>query len=428
MKHYLLLLVLAFTLSGCFVSADPAYVNSLNDPDSAAALQAQAEAARQEAQRLEAEARAAAANEAAQAQVAQQTRELAATATAQALNVAHAQLAMTADAVNLPSTQAAVFAQQTLQALQVKATVDAQALLVLQQQAQATATAEALSAQQTAEAIQAQSTLEAEALIAAQQQTQATATAQALQRDNETANQVANTSQQLREVGLWLIPLLAIAAFGLVMLLGTKFVSSSIDRANERRRLEDQRLASLLTTPAETIILVGDPRTAINKLQLLNKQPNGEGGDTSKIIDADEPPMVVILSKGEVVPPDRAEASEEAVHCKLALKLVRDAIDHTDAQSNRIPSAEQLGWPSGDWAMAVAFLKPYGVEILHDQDSETYLIGQFTTLETLYSAIGERYLTYSPQSAETVVKGTLISLRDLLVNPGGENSDDRVAA
>ncbi len=429
MKHYLLLLTLALTLSACFVNTDPASGISINNPDSSAALQARADAAMQEAQRLQADAKAAAANETAQALAAQKVRALAATATAQALNVARAQLAMTADAANFPSTQSAVFAQQTAQAIEAKATVDARAMLALQEQAQTTATAQALIAQQTAEAIQANAIVDAGAMLAAQQQAQATATAQALQRDNLTANQVAGTSQEQRELGAWLIPLLAVSAFGLVLLLGTKFVSGLIDRANDGRRLENERLAqiaSLLAAPTETIIFVGDPQTAFGKLQLLNTPTNSEVYDVGKtlasparLIDADEPPMVVVLSNGEVVLPDRAEAREEAARCKLAMKLLRDAIDHEGGHSNHIPPAAQLGWPSGAWTIAVAILRPYGVEILHDQDRETYLVGQSTTLEALYIAVGERYLTCFPPSVENIIKGSTISLRDLSASTSG---------
>jgi hypothetical protein len=427
MKRYLLLLALALTLSACIVSADPATTGT--SANSAAAQQARADAAMQQAQQQEADAQAAVANETAQAQAAQAVRALAATATAQALNVARAQLVMTADAMNFPSTQSAVFAQQTAQAIQAKATVDARAMLALQEQAQTTATAQALAAQQTAEAIQAKATVDARAMLAAQQQAQATATAQAMQLAGVTADQVAGTSQQQRELGAWLIPLLAVSAFGLVMLLGTKFVSGLIDRANDGRRLENERLAqiaALLAAPTETIIFVGDPQTAFGKLQLLNTPKNVGIDDTGNVwtspahlIDADEPPMVVILSNGEMVLPDRAEAREEAARCKLAMKLLRDAIDHEGGHSNHIPSAAQLGWPSGAWTIAIAILRPYGVEILHDQDRETYLVGQSTTLEALYIALGERYLSCFPPSVENIVKGSIISPRDLAASTSG---------
>ncbi len=442
MKHYLLLLALALTLSACTVSADPGTTGnsavstnsatsatSANSANSAAAQQARADVAMQQARQLEADAQAAAANETAQAQAAQAVRAVAATATAQALSVAHAQLVMTADAMNFPSTQSALFAQQTAQALEAKATVDARAMLALQEEAQTTATAQALAAQQTAQAIEAKATVDARAMLAAQQQAQATATAQAMQLAGVTADQVAGTSQQQRELGAWLIPLLAVIAFGLVMLLGAKFVSGLIDRANDGRRLENERLAqiaSLLAAPTETIIFVGDPQTAFGKLQLLNTPKNVGIDDTGNVwtspthlSDADEPPMVVILSNGEVVLPDRAEAREEAARCKLAMKLLRDAIDHEGAHSNRIPSAAQLGWPSGAWTIAVAILRPYGVEILHEQDRETYLVGPSTTLETLYIAMGERYLACFPSPVEKDIPGSPISLRDLSASTSG---------
>jgi chemotaxis protein histidine kinase CheA len=429
MRHTLLLLILALTLSGCFVAADPASGISINGPDSAAALQARADSARQEAQRLEADAKAAAANEAARAQAAQNVRALAATATAQALNVARAQLDMTAQAMNFPSTQAAVAAQQTLQALEAKATVDAQAMRMLQEQAQTTATSQALIAQQAVEANQAQATVDAGALVAAQQQSQATAAAQTLQRDNLTAAQVADNSQQGRELGAWLIPVLAVIAFGVVVLLGTKFVSGLIDRANDGRRLENERLAqnaALLAAPTENIFFIGDPQTAFAKLQLLNKPKNIDIDDTGNVwmspadvIDADEAPLAAVSSSVEMELPDQAEARAETARYKVALKLVRDAIDHEGAHSNRIPSAEQLGWPDAEWTIAVATLRPYGVEILHEQERETYLVGPSGNLQNLYIAVGEKYSTYFPAEAENVMKSSNLSPGDLAASTSG---------
>jgi hypothetical protein len=427
-KLCLLLLLLVFTLSGCFVSVDPASGISLNDPNSSAALQARADSAMQEAQRLDAEAKAAAANEAARSQAALQARALSATATAQALDAARAQLAMTVDALHFPSTQAAVAAQQTVQALVVKATVDAQAMLALQEQAQTTATSQALIAQQIVEANQAQATVDAGALFVAQQQAEATATAQALQRDNQTAAQVAGTSQQVRELGAWLIPALAVIAFGVIAILGTKFVSGRIDRANDGRKLENERLAqnASLLAPPGTIVFITDPQTAFNKLHLLNTPKNVDidANDNvwmspAHVVDAAESPLGAGLSTDELEWPDQLAAREEAARCKLALKLVRDAIDLEGAHSNRIPSAEQLGWPDATWKLAVAALKPYGVEILHDQERETYLVGPSANLQNLYIAVGEQYSTYFPAEAEDVSKISKFLPGDLATSTSG---------
>ena len=118
MKHALLLSALAFALSACFSVANPAV--PANSENSAAAQQARADVALQQAQQLQADAQAASANETAQAQAAQKVRELNATATAQAVSVAYAQMAMTANAANLPSTEMAILALQSAQALEAK--------------------------------------------------------------------------------------------------------------------------------------------------------------------------------------------------------------------------------------------------------------------------------------------------------------------
>ena len=422
MKHSLILLAMillamalmiaACTTSDTFVTSEPGSDNS------AASQKARADYAMQQAQQLEADARAAAVNETAQARAANSVRALAATATAQALGVARAQLAMTADAANFSSAQSAVFAQQTAQAIEVQATADARAMLLAQQQAQATATAQAMSAQQTAQAIEAKATIDARAMLLAQQQAQATATAQAMQRAGVTAEQAASASQRQSELLSWLVPIVAAIAFGLVLLLGAKLIGGMIDAANERRSLENQRLAllgTLFEAPTETIVF-DDPQTGFATPQLLNTPDNGKGFDTSgsvashaPMIDtadvASPPPVIVILSNGDKMLADRAETREEAARCKLAMKLIRDAINHVGAQSNRIPPAAQLGWPAGAWTIAVAILRPYGVEIRQGIDGGIFLVGQYSTLQALYIAIGERRLTLYPTLVESVTNG-----------------------
>jgi hypothetical protein len=387
MKHFLILLamiLLAVVLMIAACSTSDTFVTSEPGSDNSAASQkAKADYAMQQAQQLEADAHAAAVNETAQARAANGVLALAATATAQALGVARAQLAMTADAANLPSTRSAMFAQQTAQAIEAKATIDARAMLLAQQQAQATATA------------------------------------QAMQRAGVTAEQAASASQRQRDLLSWLIPIVAAIAFGLVLLLGAKFIGGMIDAANERRSLENQRLAllgTLFEAPTETIVFADDPQTGFATPQLLNPPDNGKGYDTSgsvashaPMIDAADvaspPPAIVILSNGDKMLADRAETREEAARCKLAMKLIRDAINHVGAQSNRIPPAAQLGWPAGAWTIAVAILRPYGVENLHGIDGGTFLVGQYPTLQALYIAIGERRLTLYPPSAESVTHG-----------------------
>jgi hypothetical protein len=412
MKHSLTLLALlamALMIAACLAS------DTYGTPESAASQKASADYAMQQAQQLEADAHTAAVNETAQAKAADGVLALAATATAQALDVARAQLAMTADAANFPSTEAAMVAQQTVQAIEAKATVDARAMLLAQQQAQTTATAQAMFAQQTAQMIEAKATIDARAMLLAQQQAQATATAEAMQREGVTAEQVASASQQQRELMLWLIPIAAAIAFGLVLLLGAKFISGMIDAANERRSLENHRLAllgTLFEAPTETIIFADDPQIGFTTPQLLEGPDYSNGYDTSvsvastaPMIDTETPPVIVILSHGDKMLADRAEAREEIARCKLAMKLLRDAINHVGAQSNHIPPAAQLGWPSGAWTIAVAILRPYGVEILQGIDGGTYLVGQYPTLQALYIAIGERRLGFYPPSAESVANG-----------------------
>jgi len=145
-------------------------------------------------------------------------------------------------------------------------------------------------------------------------------------------------------------------------LLGAKFIGGMIDRANEKRSLENQKLAliaTLLKAHSETIVFVGDRPTGFATPPLLNTPAHDEGYDTgdsfashTPMIDAEAPPVIVILSNGDKVLPDRAEAREEAARCKLAMKLLRDAIDYAGMHANRIPPAAHLGWPAGAWTTA----------------------------------------------------------------------------
>jgi hypothetical protein len=232
-----------------------------------------------------------------------------------------------------------------------------------------------------------------------------------MQREGVTAVQAASASRQQSETLSQLIPIGAVIAFGLVLVLGAKYIGGLIDRANERRSLENQKLALITTlfkTHNETLVFVDDaapwPR--------LNMPADGEvydPGETfaslSSPIDAEAPPAIVILSNGDPLLPDQAEAREEAARCKLAMKLLRDAIGHTQTHSNRIPSAAQLGWPARAWAIAVAILRPYGVETLQGSEGGTYLVGQYPTLQALYIAMGERRLNLYPPSAGDALSG-----------------------
>ena len=432
MRNLLMLLALGLLLAACDANGLPLTSNPAPNPapgDSAASQQRSADNAMQQAQQQQAAASTAAARETAQAQAADRARALAAAATAQVVDAARAQLALTTDAQTILAAQQqaqatatvqAQLAQQAAQANEAQATVDARAMLAAQQQAQATATDQAMFAQQAAQAIEAKATVDARAVVLVQQQAQATATAAAMQREGVTAAQTANASRQQNETLSWLIPIGAVIAFGLVLVLGAKYIGGLIDRANEKRSLENHRLAlitALVKDHNETLVFIDDPAT---RLQLnmpadevaadqvaadqvaADQVAAGEAydpGEAFASLDAEAPPAIVILSNNDPRLPDRAEAREEAARCKLVMKLLRDAIGHTQTHSNHIPSAAQLGWPSRAWAVAVAILRPYGVETLQGNEAGTYLLGQYSTLQTLYIAIGERRLNLYPPAA-----------------------------
>lgn len=408
-----LLVLLVLYLNGAFRS------NPVPD-SSAVSQQHSADYALQQAQQQQAAAGMAAAQETAQAQAADNAQALAATATAQVVDAARVRLALTMEAQALLAAQQqaqatatvqAQLAQQAAQANEAQAAADARAMLAAQQQSQATATQQAMFARQAAQVIEAQATVDARAVLLVQQQTRSTVTAEALQREGVTAVQAASASRQQNETLSRLVPIGAVIAFGLVLMLVAKYVGGLIDRANEKRSLENQKLALITTlfkTHNETLVFVDDaaPRLRLNRPAAGEVYDPGEAfTGLSSPIDAEAPPALVILSNGDPRLPDQAEAREEAARCKLVMKLLRDAIGHTQTQANRIPSAAQLDWPARAWAIAVAILRPYGVETLPGSEGGTYLVGQYPTLQALYIALGERHLNLYPPTAEGAPSG-----------------------
>ena len=413
MRYFLTLSALGLLLAACDVNRT--LTSNPASGDSAASQQRSADNALQQAQQQQAAASTSAARETAQAQADDNARALAAAATAQVIDAERARLALTADAqamlvaqqqAQATATVQAQFAQQIAQTIEAKATIDARAVLLAQQQAQTTATDQAMLAHQAVQTIEAKATVDARAVLLVQQQAQATATAEAMRREGIAAVLADSDSRVQSETMLLLIPIGAVIAFGLVLVLGAKYIGGLIDRANERRSLENQRLALITTlfkTHNETVVFVDDaaPRPR------LNMPADGEvydPGDAfashSSLIEAEDLPAIVILSNGDPRLPDRAEAREEAARCKLAMKLLRDAIGHTPTYSNRIPSAAQLGWPARAWAIAVAILRPYGVETLQGSEGGTYLVGPYSTLQALYIAMGERRLNLYPSTLQ----------------------------
>ena len=449
MRNFLMLLMLGLLLAACGENGTSMPVSG----DTAASQQRSADNALQQAQQQQDVASASAARETAQAQTADNARALAAVATTQVMDAVRVQLTEDAQVmlaaqqqaqatamvqiqltqqavqaneakatvaaqavllgqqnVQATATDQAMFAQKAAQVIEAKATVDARAVLLVQQNVQATATDQAMSVQQAAQVIEAKATVDARGALLVQQQDQATATAEAMQREGVTAALADSNSRVQSDTLLFLIPIGAVIVFGLILVFGVKYISGLIDRANERRSLENHRLAlitALVKDHNETLVFVDDPATRA----LLNMpadevaagevyDPGAAFASLASPIDAEAPPALVILSNNDPRLPDRAEDREEAARCKLVMRLLRDAIGQTQTHSNHIPSAAQLGWPTRAWSVAVAILRPYGVETLHGSQGGTYLLGQYATLQALYIAIGERRLNLYPPAAD----------------------------
>jgi len=409
MRNFLMLLMLGLLLAACGENGTSMPVSG----DTAASQQRSADNALQQAQQQQDVASASAARETAQAQTADNARALAAVATTQVMDAVRVQLTEDAQVMLAAQQQAQATAmvqiqltQQAVQANEAKATVNAQTVLLGQQQAQAAATDQAMSAQQAAQVIEAKATVDARGVLLVQQQDQATATAEAMQRAGVTAALADSNARVQSDTLLFLIPIGAVIVFGLILVFGAKYIGGLIHRANERRNLENHRLAlntAMVKDHNETLVFVDDPAAQPR----LNMPADGEVYDSGKdfaslssTIDAEAPPAIVILSNNDPRLPDRPEDREEAARCKLVMRLLRDAIGQTQTHSNHIPSAAQLGWPTRAWAVAIAILRPYGVETLHGSQGGTYLLGQYSTLQALYIAIGERRLNLYPPTVD----------------------------
>ena len=452
MRNFLMLLMLGLLLAAC--GENGTSISSPASGVSAASQQRSADNALQQAQQQQDVASASAARETAQAQAADNAQALAATATAQVMDAARARLTEDAQVmlaaqqqaqatamvqiqltqqavqaneakatvaaqavllgqqnVQATATDQAMFAQKAAQVIEAKATVDARAVLLVQQNVQATATDQAMSVQQAAQVIEAKATVDARGALLVQQQDQATATAEAMQREGVTAALADSNSRVQSDTLLFLIPIGAVIVFGLILVFGVKYISGLIDRANERRSLENHRLAlitALVKDHNETLVFVDDPAAQPRLNRPVDEVVTGDvaagevydPGEAFASLDTEPPSALVILSNADPRLPDRPEDREEAARCKLVMRLLRDAIGQTQTHSNHIPSAAQLGWPTRAWAVAVAILRPYGVETLHGSQGGTYLLGQYSTLQALYIAIGERRLNLYPPTVD----------------------------
>ena len=208
-------------------------------------------------------------------------------------------------------------------------------------------------------------TADARSILLAQEQARGTATAQAVLSQRVLAELAASRLQRRREFVSWLIPIVTAFVFGLVLLLGAKYISGMINSVNEQRSLENKRLALLATlfiAPTETIVFADHPHKEFATLRLLGGSDNANGDEPGGFtdilepaIESDAPPVIVILSTGEKMLADSAEAREEAARCKLAMKLIRDTINYVGAESNRIATPEQLGWPAGHGTSRLPF-------------------------------------------------------------------------
>jgi hypothetical protein len=291
-------------------------------------------------------------------------------ATRQAIDEANAR----ATAESRKTAQAQGAASATVQAYAFNLTATADALAIAQQQARATATADA------------------DQIAAAQSHQAATATAAAIDHVRVQADQDAQQARQVSAIIAWIAPAGVLLAILAIVALLYRLASQWVDAHRERWRLDNQRVAlmgMLIETRTGTVVFVGDPR--VGYTPQLMAPPTFDHFDASQL-QAARPIETFRLNTpqgAEDIPKHEPADDQLEANRKLAMRLLRDAMKHTGPQANRLPGYRDLNWPSETWTRAVKLLKPH-VTTKPGRGGGTVLASEWSTLQQLYVAVGER--------------------------------------
>lgn len=290
------------------------------------------------------------------------------------------------------ATERAYHLQATRLAQVITATAQAVNLQVTAQAGQATATAQALQAnsQATAQHIALMATATAEAMVMRQAQSQATATVQALEALQQAEVQRRKREAFAAEMRLWLWLIFMASVMVIVLLLLLRISERYLNTLINRQLLVESRAGTLLLQPHGTQMEV----VVVTPAGQLQPPKVAEEGDEFTSELSRIPYYVGGELKGYLVK-NPADAPER----RLALRLLRQAMQQAGPRSNRLPGWRELGWSADTWSKAVNLLRPY-LESQSGRGGGTYLVGEYPTLQELYLAVGERRAMLSPTLLE----------------------------
>jgi len=298
----------------------------------------------------------------------------------------------TEKAYNIQATRLAQAITATAQAINVQATAQAM---------QATANAQQLEAQSTAtaQAIRLVATATAEAIAVHREQAKATATAQAILSRQQAELEARKRSQFAAEMRLYLGLTFLFGVMVILLYLLWRMGERYLDALINRKLLVESRAGTLLLQPAgvQMNVMVITPN-ATTPAGLLEKGDEDEGDEFESEISS-----VPYYVNGDLQGFLKTrEAPRDEPKRKLALKLLREAIQAAGAESKRLPGWRELNWSAQTWSDAVSLLRPY-LKTEVGRTGGTYLVGGYT-LRDLYLAVGERRITLNaPTPMEDVV-------------------------
>ncbi len=295
-----------------------------------------------------------------------------------------------AEAYNSLAGQAELSRRATEQAYQAQITQTAQAYQ---------ATAQYLNLQATRQAVDATAT--ANAMLLAMQSYQATATLQALERKAQEEQHAAEVARQRAVVQSVLETAIVFLALAALIALFVIFLYRLLDayvRWQETRR-------SIMISPIGVLVVRRDgmPPVHVEVLQPKPELPAGEAAPNhhDESGDLDWIPYRVGDQIVGFVKPEWRQKHEDP-NRRLALRLLREAIQKAGGDADYIPGWRELGWPAETWTKAVALLRPY-VNPVPGRGGGTFLVGEYRTLAELYTALGAHKITLSLSPAPTEV-------------------------
>ena len=258
----------------------------------------------------------------------------------------------------------------------------------VEEQAQATQSAQESFLRQTAEAVRIEATRQfveyqklSNNLALQQQMYQMTATAEAEERIAAQQERERRMDELTRTAALVLLLVVLLALGITVIALVWKAGNEWIEWQSRRRQLVESRAGTLLLVAADA------PPIRVQVIQPAAAAQLPIGGD--EVVETDTEPIPYSVN-GELVGFIQRQSEPER---RLVMRLLRESVQAVGARSNRIPGWRELSWSAELWTQAVRLLWRY---VETQPGKGTYLLGEYPTLQDLYYAVGERRAILSP--------------------------------